>query len=68
MKSKPGVQFGHRPYAKVSRLPARIRNRVNQMLYDVRRHDKADRQRTQPPKDSVTDENLERICDRFNLK
>jgi hypothetical protein len=35
---------------------------------DVDQQDKTERQRNKPPKESVTDENMERICTKFNLK
>jgi hypothetical protein len=34
----------------------------------VDQQDKTERQRNKPPKESVTDENMERICTKFNLK
>ena len=35
---------------------------------DVQQQEKAERQRNQPPKESVSDENMDRICTKFNLK
>lgn len=35
---------------------------------DLRRQEKAEQQRHQPPKESVTDEKMEHICNKFNLK
>ena len=35
---------------------------------DVQQQEKAEQQRNMPPKESLTDENMERICAKFNLK
>jgi hypothetical protein len=35
---------------------------------DLRQQEKAEQQRNKPPKESVTDENMDRICTKFNLK
>ncbi|HKQ38505.1 MAG TPA: hypothetical protein VJ063_10540 [Verrucomicrobiae bacterium] len=34
----------------------------------VEQQEKAERQRNKPPKESLTDENMDRICSKFNLK
>jgi hypothetical protein len=36
--------------------------------HDLNQQEQAERHRNQPPKESVTDENMERICAKFNLK
>ena len=36
--------------------------------HEVQRHEKAEQRLNKPPKPCVTDENVERICDKFNLK
>jgi hypothetical protein len=36
--------------------------------HDVQQEEKAEKDRNKPPKESVTDENMERICTKFNLK
>ena len=35
---------------------------------DLQQQDKAEQQRNQPPKESVSDEKMEHICTKFNLK
>ena len=73
------ITTNHGPYAKVSRLPAAVRNQVNQMLYDglsyshiiawlQQQGHPAEQQRNKPPRESLPDEKMEHICDKFNLK